>query len=720
MDRSPLPRRRLAFAWLLCLLLVALGAAAAVPAAAAPTEPTLTVEQLRAMIAADADGKLPGHFETVLSGTTITNIPCNVLAVADGELWDNTPLIMFEATGPDIDRIGGIAAGMSGSPLFVDDGGIDKLVGAVSYGYWYTTNGLGLATPIELMAATEDKWQAGTDGAAAIRLPSQPVTTLALPEPVRTRSLGTIDSVTLARTQAQASELQAAGGTAVMAPLMVVQIGGLDPQSRAYKHLAASLRNKGIVVCDAAGGGVDPDFETPLFRGAAVGAVLGYGDYWLAAMGTVTYVHDNVVVAFGHPLEDAGVTELIMANCKVHGVWSDLERPFKLMSLGKMRGAIVRDRSYCIMGTVGSVPELIDITATATLEPSGRTASAETLVPAHYPYVDWVASEIAWGNGFMPVQALVDGDPAALSADTTLHVVVNDGSQDLELTRNNMERSIWGIGDDAYMVIDTLLSNPNGTAPATLKTVDSTATVRFEYRQARILDAQVTEPLHIGDNTVVTTIRRYGQVATETRDVTLTIPADVSTQGRLAVSGGSGGWSMYTNDSSYNSVTSAAPRAIEPPATVADIIADINEWPQNNDLQVTFYPQQYDPDPDGDGKSVYPETIFHTTEVLSSGLSKRTPNMVLGAAPRTIRPGRRTMLAGFVFTRGDPGAVAMYRVRHGVRTLLGPVTTQNSHGIIVFSRRSPHLRRTTRFLAVWSGNEHCLAGQAFCTVRVRR
>ena len=49
-------------------------------------------------------------------------------------------------TDPVMKDIGGIAAGMSGSPLFIDVGG-DKMIGALSYGDIFTLNGLGLATP---------------------------------------------------------------------------------------------------------------------------------------------------------------------------------------------------------------------------------------------------------------------------------------------------------------------------------------------------------------------------------------------------------------------------------------------------------------------------------------------------------------------------------------------------------------------------------------------
>ena len=65
-------------------------------------------------------------------------------------------LILFQAKGPAIEEIGGIAHGMSGSPLYVADTGGDKLVGAVSYGDIFTRGYLGLATPVEYMAAMED------------------------------------------------------------------------------------------------------------------------------------------------------------------------------------------------------------------------------------------------------------------------------------------------------------------------------------------------------------------------------------------------------------------------------------------------------------------------------------------------------------------------------------------------------------------------------------
>ena len=238
------------------------------------------------------------------------------------------PFILFEATGPVIDRAGGVAAGMSGSPLYVSDGGTDKLIGALSWGYYQTIGGFCLATPIESMAAIE------------VDHPVVPtLVPLTLQRPVAT-SGGLIDEVVLAPSLEAAKKVKAKKGTAVVAPLAVVQLGGLPETNPAFKHYAALLSKHGVSVLPA--GPVDlgsaPDFETPFVGGATVGAMLMHGDVWSGGLGTVTYAHDDVVVAFGHPMFQSGSSGMELANGWVHGIWPNRDRPFKLISPGKIRG----------------------------------------------------------------------------------------------------------------------------------------------------------------------------------------------------------------------------------------------------------------------------------------------------------------------------------------------------------------------------------------------
>ncbi len=235
MKTSPrAPRRaltRLALA-LFFALTVCLGAAAAAPAA--PPEPTLTVAQLQALLDASPGGTVEGYFKTVLKGSDIVAIPVTVRSTVPYSIPEGS-LILFQAKGPAIEEIGGIAQGMSGSPLYVVGQGGDKLVGAVSYGDIFTRGYLGLATPVEYMAAMEDTF-----------LPN-PVP-IALPRPLKIDGV-TLSHVVVARSGREARAFPKAAGTAVMAPLATVGIFGLPPQSAAYKHLAAAFEKRG---CDVA------------------------------------------------------------------------------------------------------------------------------------------------------------------------------------------------------------------------------------------------------------------------------------------------------------------------------------------------------------------------------------------------------------------------------------------------------------------------------------
>ena len=148
------------FLRIVTVLALALAAQVA-PAHAAPPD-YLGLDQLRSLLAAAPDG-IEGYFLTVPGGPSVAQqspvkVRMTVKAVADGQGPDGA-LILFEAdmTDPVMQDIGGIAAGMSGSPLFIDAGGY-KMIGALSYGDIFTLNGLGLATPIEYMLDTQAEW----------------------------------------------------------------------------------------------------------------------------------------------------------------------------------------------------------------------------------------------------------------------------------------------------------------------------------------------------------------------------------------------------------------------------------------------------------------------------------------------------------------------------------------------------------------------------------
>ena len=696
--------------------------------------PRRSLADLRSAIELDADHSLPGYFKTVIKGKDIIEIPCNITAVVDGLLWDNTPLIMFEATGPDMDRIGGIAAGMSGSPVFIDEGGApadDDLVGAVSYGMSFTTGGLGLATPIEYMAAIETDHMGMSTLAPLSRLLNSAQTsrkTVALGEPVETHAAGSVEKIVVASSLKQAKAMKVGEGIAIATPLVAVQIGGLSADSAAARHLAAKLERRGIEVYFAGGLGAYEDFETPLVGGAAVGAAFAYGDYWIGGMGTVTYAHDDVVAAFGHPMDGDGETSLFMTNAYVHGVWSSSYHPQKIMTMGKIRGEITQDRSHGIVGELGTGPAVVTMTASASL-PGGDTASAETLMPRDMPYLDWWAGEIAWGNGSMPVNALLDGYPEDVSADTTITVVVNDGTQDLTVDRTNLVDGLWGIGDDAWMILEELLSNPNGAVPADLISVDMTSDLVLQTKVATILDLEVPRRPPRGRQ------HRHRHRASVWSDGHRDPPGDHHHPRRNAaarMARGHGrhlvdGW--WWSDSSSCCATGRVSqrssggdtRTIEPLPTLAEIVADIEDWPKNNDLMVTFWPRSENDGPWDDSGDETIEARAATPQVLYGYVEKSTSTVMVRAIPRLVTRGERIVLKGFIEARGEPGTVDIYKVVPGAApdTLLATVPVSKEDRMMSFRLRTPKVKRATTFLAVWSGNDDYLGDSDSCKVRVR-
>ena len=72
----------------------------------------------------------------------------------------------------------------------------------------------------------------------------------------------------------------------------------------------------------------------------------------------------------------------------------------------------------------------------------------------------------------------------------------------------------------------------------------------------------------------------------KTQDVTLTIPAGKPVNGDIEVT--PAGWSDWYEED-WTGESSADPSA---PATLAEIVDDLNNRPKNSDLIVTFYPRE--------------------------------------------------------------------------------------------------------------------------------
>src|SRR4051794_23453729 len=88
------------------------------------------------------------HGLTVTQGTTPTAFTGKVLGVLKDGVLPGIDLVMARLDSSEIQRVGGIWQGMSGSPVYAQDG---TLIGAVAYGFSFGASPVAGITPFAQM-----------------------------------------------------------------------------------------------------------------------------------------------------------------------------------------------------------------------------------------------------------------------------------------------------------------------------------------------------------------------------------------------------------------------------------------------------------------------------------------------------------------------------------------------------------------------------------------
>ena len=648
-------------------------------------------------------GTLDGYFKTVIEGSTIVDVPARVRSVVPNMTQDGA-LILFEARDSVVSDLGGIASGMSGSPLYVQvSGRPDLLVGAVSYGDAFTLGDLGLATPIEYMIAIQSNYLSQRGVA------SREARSASLATPVSVDG-SVVKRVVVATSVAQARAVKVPRGTTVFAPLTTVQIGGLSPKTAAYKAMAERLESMGLSVATGAAAstaGNNPAWSTSLTGGSSMAVLLADGDLWAGAAGTVTYVDDSVLLGFGHPLGWFGETEAYLTNAWVSGIWGSAMSPYKLMAPAKLQGTITQDRWSGVAGRIGVYPVAAPVSSRATV--GARSVASSSTMPrslASDPDFSWIAAEAA----AVPVYKALDAYSYRGSARTTVTVVVSDGTEDYTVTRTNIwddsDDVSWYSTEDVSTILAALTANIDGIAPATIKSIDFTGDYSSARNAARIVSISVPGGLKTGSNDVLIDFAVYGDRELRQEHATLEIPKGTSLHGLLEVYAyGSGG----QEEDSYSVESSGEDRQ-----TVAEIVDDLNEMPTNADIIVEYFPES-------GGEDAVAQTRTTTPWVVSGDVSRVTSTITLKVRPRTVKYGRAVSLSGTIESATGDTTVDLYaKVKGGTkRTFVATVPARTLDGVATFRYRTGKLKKTTRYTAEWAGDDVSLGSVARASVTVR-
>src|SRR2546430_13363212 len=116
------------------------------------------------------------------------------------------------------------------------------------------------------------------------------------------------------------------------------------PQNQLEKFEPA-LKSHGMMPLAAGGAsGTLEDISIKLEPGSAIAVPLMTGDLDMTAIGTVTEVLGDRVLAFGHPFFSEGEVSLPMGSGYIHTVIANLMNSFKLGSATGMQGTLHTDQ----------------------------------------------------------------------------------------------------------------------------------------------------------------------------------------------------------------------------------------------------------------------------------------------------------------------------------------------------------------------------------------
>ena len=297
----------------------------------------MTVDQLKP--------GMKGTGRSVFFGTEVKEFGVEVVDIMR-HVTPRGDLILCRLSGQGLEE-SGVVAGMSGSPVYIDG----KLVGAVSYAWSFAKEPLAGVTPAAEMLRIWD-------------------------EPDRTESPG----------GSRSGRMSGGSGLAGLSALpLPVALSGFTPALA--ELVEPELKKFCLTPVAAAGSASAAAADTAdLVPGAAVGIALIDGDVRLSGIGTLTCRDGNRILAFGHPMMQAGNVRMPMVGGVIHSVVASVASSFKLFSPTAPLGTINQDRLAGVGGTIGPIPEMLPVAAVVS-SPSGldtyrfRIVELEDLAP---------------------------------------------------------------------------------------------------------------------------------------------------------------------------------------------------------------------------------------------------------------------------------------------------------------------------------------------------
>lgn len=347
---------------------------------------------------------MKGYGLTVFQGTKPERFDVEVIDVLKN-FRPKQDLILIKTKHPRLE-ITKVVAGMSGSPIYLND----KMVGAYAYGWSFGSEPVAGVTPIKNMLDEMARpLPERIDGWPLRMLPrasnAAPTRERHAMDGGARRFQGALAKYDVREHAAQLARAIGAGpqGASALTPVSTpILIGGMTGRSLAFaQQLMTPL---GLEPLQAGGGATTLDASAPTryVDGGAVGVQLVSGDMSAMGLGTVTRVEGDKLVAFGHPMNELGVTALPTAIGKVLWFLASDQRSFKIGMAVREVGAMVNDRQSAIVVSHAAKAPVIPIKMNIHGTP-GFNESNWSFVVAHDKFMTPSFASLALGSALQAV-----------------------------------------------------------------------------------------------------------------------------------------------------------------------------------------------------------------------------------------------------------------------------------------------------------------------------
>ncbi len=462
---------------------------------------------------------MKGYGLTVVRGTEISRFEVEVVDVLD-EPGQRNDFIVVRVFGEAIQRSGGIAQGMSGSPVYFEE----KLAGALSRAAAWALDRerpLGLVTytlsMLPLLSEVEEK-------------------ELPLPEDHDLRALG-IERILLVNSRPKVVPPDALVAWPISVPVVV---SGLS--SRALRLLQdgvdlAGVEHPLLALLPAwhrkLPGFSDLGFTTVLSApsgkgqeslefqpGAPVGVALSLGDVVVGALGTLTLVQDEKILAFGHPFLYTGPCRYFLTGAAILDTVAAMDVSYKFGTITDLRGGVFVDRWAGIAGRLDRLPLPITAEFAVAGEAQGTFSVQVVDEPRLFPLLFYVAG----------VEALDEALDRIGPGTVRVKYTISGRGLPRSLVRENVFLSTSDVAIyapwEAALVLDVLAYNE--FADPLFTSVKLEATVDPKFSAVEILDLRTDRSLYAPGDAIQFTVEvRTWRGETRTLEGSIRVPPDL-------------------------------------------------------------------------------------------------------------------------------------------------------------------------------------------------